>query len=298
MENHMNTRAFSVAILAAVLAACNTVPERNNMLEQARSHLGTVQQDTQVTGLAPDELKRATDAFARADEAQKKGEPAATVDHLSYLADRRVTMAQETATSRSAQAVVAGASAERDKLRLANRTQEVDVAQGKLALAQQANVQQRSELDQAQSDATRGGERINALEQQLSALGAKKTDHGMVVTLGGVLFYTGQARLLPNAQVDMAKLADFFKRNPRRTALIEGNTDSVGGGNANMNLSQQRADAVRDALVALGVSADRLRTSANGEDKPVATNATAAGRQMNRRVEVIFAPQSDDVSVN
>jgi outer membrane protein OmpA-like peptidoglycan-associated protein len=293
-----NTRAYSVAALAALLTACNTVPDRNNALELARGHLRTIQQDTQVSGLAPDELKRAADSFTLAEAAQTKGEPLATIDHLAYVADQRVTIAKETATSRSAQATLANAGAERDKLRLATRTQEVEVAQGKLALSQQTNALQRNQLADAKTDAARGSERINQLEQQLGELGAKKTDKGMVVTLGGVLFYTGQARLLPQAHADMAKLADFFKRNPQRMASIEGNTDSVGGANANMNLAQRRADAVKTALVELGVAADHLRTSANGEDNPVATNATAAGRQMNRRVEVIFAPQRDDVSVN
>lgn len=279
----MNTpRALSVAILASLMAACNTTPERNNILEHARMHLRAAQQDPQVSSLAADELKRAAEALSRAELVQTKGGDSADIDHLSYLADQRVTIAQETAVSRAAQATVAGAGAERDKLRLATRTQEVDMAQAQLADAKTATQQ--------------GNERINNLEQQLSELGAKKTDHGMVVTLGGVLFYTGQAALLPAARHDLAKLADFFKRNPQRVAMIEGNADSVGNDGANMDLSQRRADAVMAALVGLGVPSDRLHTSANGEDKPVATNATAAGRQMNRRVEVIFTPQQDAMS--
>ena len=276
------TRTLSVATLALLLAACNTMPDRNNALEHARTHLQSAQQDPQLASLAADELKRATESLARADQAYTKGAPIADVDHLSYLADQRVTIAQETASSRAAQATVAGASADRDKLRLAKRTQEADTAQAQLAAAQITT--------------QRGSNRINELEQQLSDMGAKKTDHGMVVTLGGVLFYTGQANLLPAARHDLRKLADFLKHNPQRTALIEGNTDNVGSANANMDLSQRRADAVKTALIELGVTGDRLRTGANGEDKPVATNATAAGRQMNRRVEVIFAPEHDTAS--
>jgi outer membrane protein OmpA-like peptidoglycan-associated protein len=292
----MNSRALHVAALSALLAACNTTPDRNLAVDQARSHLQAVQQDAEVGRLASDELKRAGTALSLAEQAQVQGDPQPTVDHLAYLADRRVSIAQETANSRAAQAVVTRASAERDRLRLASRTQEVNVAQGKLAAAEQANAQQVGALVAAQANAAQGSERILALQQELRAMGAKKTDHGMVVTLGGVLFYNGQARLLPEARQDMGKLADFFKRNPQRMAVIEGNTDSVGNGAANMNLSQQRADAVKAALVSLGVASDHLRTGANGEDHPVATNATAAGRQMNRRVEVIFDPQGDDVS--
>lgn len=293
----MNTsNALSVAALAAILVACQTTPDRNKLLDQARSHLQTAQQDPKVSGLAADELKRATESVGRAEAAHRKGDPASDVDHLAYLADQRVTIAQETATSRAAQTAVAGAAAERDKQRLATRTQEADTAQAQLAQSRQTNAQQGSALASAQIAAQRGNERINELEQQLSDLGAKKTDQGMVVTLGGVLFYTGQARLLPAAQHDMGKLADFFKRNPQRTAKIEGNTDSVGDAASNMALSGRRADAVKSALVDLGVVADHLSTSANGEDKPVATNETAAGRQMNRRVEIIFGPPQDKVS--
>lgn len=276
--NPMNkTPVLSVVMLAALLAACNTVPERNNMLEHARSHLQNAQQNAQVRSLAPEELSRATESFSQAAIAKIKGATSDEVNHLSYLADRRVSIAQETAASRAAQAYVAGAGAERDKMILAKRTQEVYTAQAQLATAQ--NREQG------------GKERINALEQELSDMGAKKTDQGMVMTLGGVLFYTAQDRLLPAARNDMTKLANYFKSQPQRTAMIEGNTDSVGSAESNMDLSQRRADSVKKALVLLGVSPDQLRTGANGEDKPAATNATAAGRQMNRRVEVIFAPQ-------
>ena len=87
----------------------------------------------------------------------------------------------------------------------------------------------------------------------------------------------------------MVKLADFFKRNPQRTALIEGFTDSTGNANANYDLSGRRANAVLTALVNLGVPAGRLNTRANGADSPTADNSTAAGRQLNRRVEIVIA---------
>jgi outer membrane protein OmpA-like peptidoglycan-associated protein len=294
----MNTRSFSTALLAAALAACNTMPDRNPALDQSRNHLQSAQQDTQVRTLAPDELQRAAESVALASRAQARGDRTADVDHLAYMADQRVTLAQETASARGSQALVASAGAERDKTRLAMRTREADTANAALAMSQQSGRRQQGELMDAQAQSTRGQARIDTLEAQLRQMGAKKTDRGMVVTLGGILFYTGQDRLLPAAQQDIRKLADFFKRNPTRSAVIEGNTDSVGGEDANHGLSQRRADAVAMALVQQGVSSDRLKTAANGEDSPVATNTTAAGRQMNRRVEVIFAPQADTVSTN
>jgi outer membrane protein OmpA-like peptidoglycan-associated protein len=115
----------------------------------------------------------------------------------------------------------------------------------------------------------------------------------MVVTLGDVLFDSGRSSLQPDGSRNMAKLADVFRRNPQSKASIEGYTDSVGSASSNQELSGRRAGAVMAALVSLGVPADHLRMQAHGEDMPVASNDTAAGRQMNRRVEIVFAPQSD-----
>jgi outer membrane protein OmpA-like peptidoglycan-associated protein len=94
----------------------------------------------------------------------------------------------------------------------------------------------------------------------------------------------------------MARLAAVFKGDPQRRAAIEGHTDSVGGADANQVLSQRRADAVMTALVNLGVPANRLSTRGFGEDSPTASNDSAAGRQMNRRVEIVFVKQGGEVS--
>nr|WP_316641037.1 OmpA family protein [uncultured Roseateles sp.] len=300
----MKTRLILLATVAAALAACSSVPARNGELESARGRVAAASSDPQVAALAPDELKRANDSLRMADQAWTAGDKSYRVDHLAYMANQRAVIAQETATSKAAQAVTAGAAAERDKLRLAVRTNEVDMAQQKLAVAQQANVQKTAELAAAdaaaqrdQARVARRDARVSDLEMQLQALNAKKTDKGMVVTLGDVLFDSGKSQLLPTSSGNMSKLADFFKRNPQRSASIEGYTDSMGGEAANQALSERRAGAVKMALVSLGVSSDRLSTQAHGEAMPVASNDTASGRQMNRRVEIVFAQTADDMAV-
>jgi outer membrane protein OmpA-like peptidoglycan-associated protein len=285
----MNTRIFCTAALAATLAACSSIPDRNAALEQARSQLSTAQNDPRVAALAPDELKQASDSLRAADQAWNDHGSLAQVDHLAYIASQRVVIAKETASSKDSQSVTAGAAAERDKTRLALRTNEADMAQQQLAMSQQSNAQKNIELAANQAQ-------VNSLETQLKDLNAKKTDRGMVVTLGDVLFDSGKSRLLPTGAHNMAKLSDFFKRNPQRKASIEGYTDSVGGASANQALSEQRAHAVMAALVNLGVPTDRLSTQAFGEASPVADNGTAAGRQLNRRVEIVFTPQPGDLS--
>lgn len=299
----MKTRTFCLATLTLALAACSSTPERNSALEQARERLGSARADTQTTALAPDELRRASESLRDADQAWVAGGSKENIDHLAYMTSQRVAIAQETASSKASQAVVAGAAAERDRTRLAERTQEADSAQRELAQSQQNNDRKTGQLAEADANARRdkaamdrSNARVSDLESELGALNAKKTDRGMVITLGGVLFYSGQSTLLAAGSEDMVRLAEFFKRNPSRTASIEGYTDSVGSSDSNLDLSGRRASAVMMALINLGVPADRLSTQAHGEDMPVASNDTAAGRQMNRRVEIVFAPRVDEMS--
>lgn len=293
----MNTRILCLATLAASLVACSSVPDRNVALDQARERFTSAQSDAEVTSLAPDELKRAGDTLRLAEQARTSGGTTATIEHLAYMTSQRVTIARETASSKAAQAVTAGAAAERDKMRLTMRTAEADTAQRKLTVSQEANARKTAELAEAdaaaqrdQTSKQRSDARVSDLESQLKELNAKKTDRGLVVTLGDVLFDSGQARLLPASNQNMNKLADVFKRNPERKASIEGYTDSVGAAGANQGLSERRANAVMTALVSLGVPSDRLSMRAHGEEMPVASNDTASGRQMNRRVEIVFAP--------
>ena len=306
----------AAAAALATLAACSSVPERNAALDLARSRYEAAQNQSQVATLAPEELKRASEALRVAEQAKASGDTIANVDHLAYLVSQRVMIAQDTASSRSAQAVTAGAAAERDRMRLAQRTQEADMAQRQLsasqqsnaiasqqlAASQQSNAMQSAALAKAGADAQGDKERqartdaqVSDLQAQLKDINARKTERGMVVTLGDLLFSTGQSKLQGDGARTMAKLAEFLKRNPQRKAAIEGYTDSVGSGASNQALSDRRAHAVMDALVDLGVPGTRLSTEGFGEARPVASNDTATGRQMNRRVEVVFAPEAGDV---
>jgi outer membrane protein OmpA-like peptidoglycan-associated protein len=108
-----------------------------------------------------------------------------------------------------------------------------------------------------------------------------------VLTVGDVLFAPGKAEVGPGAQRSIDKLAEFLRAYPRRNVLIEGHTDNLGNEDFNIKLSQQRADAVRDLLIARGVSPQRIRTKGYGPKFPVVDNDSAAGRQQNRRVEVL-----------
>ncbi len=295
----MTTRLLTLIALTATLAACSTVPERNSDLDRARGRFNMAQRDAQVVMLAPEELNIARTTMDQAQNAWDQKQPKATVDHLSYMTAQRVIIAQETASSRAAQAITANASAERDKLLLAQRTAEADLAHQKLAAAERSNVQKTNQLAQADAAAKQDQARIDysdararALELELKDLNAKKTERGFVITLGDVLFDSGQDRLLPEGTGYMVRLAEAFKRNTALTAAIEGYTDSVGSSESNMELSARRARTVMAALMGQGVLSSQLSVRAMGENNPAASNDTSAGRQMNRRVEIIFTPNS------
>ncbi len=107
---------------------------------------------------------------------------------------------------------------------------------------------------------------------------------------GGVTFETAQYAVTPASQTTLDKLIDVFKAYPDTNLLINGHTDNVGNDANNMTLSQKRAMSVRDYLVANGVDASRVTTKWYGETMPKATNDTAEGRSINRRVEVFITP--------
>jgi len=126
------------------------------------------------------------------------------------------------------------------------------------------------------------------LESELIELKAKQTDKGVILTLGYILFETKKAILMSGAMRTIDTLSVFLKKYPKRNVLIEGFTDSAGSETFNLELSQQRADAVRDALITKGVAVERITTKGYGKLFPVASNETAAGKQQNRRVEIII----------
>ena len=117
-----------------------------------------------------------------------------------------------------------------------------------------------------------------------------------VITIGDVLFETDNAQLRSDGMRNIDKLAGFLVKFPRRSALIEGFTDSTGSDSHNQALSGRRADAVRTAMVDRGVGRDRLSTRGYGEAYPVAGNDSSSGRQMNRRVEIILSDEGGSVT--
>lgn len=193
------------------------------------------------------------------------------------LAEDRLTEAQ----AANAQAQTAEEQAALDKAR-------ADDIEAQAALDRaRANETENQLTAQAALDRARAKE----TEEQLAALNAKKTDRGMVLTLGDVLFATDEAKLNSRATTSLDKLVEFLKANPNRTISIEGHTDSVGADEYNKVLSERRAIAVKNALVEKGIELNRVSAKGYGESNPIANNDNSLGRQQNRRVEIIISDE-------
>jgi outer membrane protein OmpA-like peptidoglycan-associated protein len=145
----------------------------------------------------------------------------------------------------------------------------------------------KADAEKAQRDAA--ALRAQLLEQFNRVLETTDTPRGLVVNMADVLFDTGKFNLRPEAREKLAKLSGIVLAHPGLNLAVEGHTDSTGTQEINMKLSDQRANAVRDFLIQEGLSADTLTARGFGEDVPVADNSTAAGRQKNRRVEIIVS---------
>jgi outer membrane protein OmpA-like peptidoglycan-associated protein len=233
-----------------------------------------------------------------ADKLLKKGAEESEVEHFAYLAQQRTAIARETASIKMAEQAVEAASAERSKVLLEARTGEADRAvqladtrQKEAELAEQRALAQQKQAEAARQQAGSAEERARKLEAQIAELQATKSERGLVITLGDVLFDTNKSELRSGAHFTIDKLATFLAEYPTRKALIEGFTDSTGTVEYNQRLSERRAEAVRNAIAAKGVDSSRLMTRGYGVAFPVAGNETAEGRQRNRRVEVIISDE-------
>lgn len=124
-----------------------------------------------------------------------------------------------------------------------------------------------------------------------------ETPRGPGLTLSDVLFDFDQASLRPEAKSTVEKAAAYLLSNPERTALVEGHTDHTGEMAFNQKLSVERSSTIKDSLVSLGISEDRIKTAGFGEGSPIADNSTSEGRQANRRVEMVFVVEADSDTI-
>jgi len=283
------TTTIVTAIAAALLAACASAPQRSEQLEEARARVNALRQDPMVNEAAGRDLETARTALDQADQALQAKKDPSLVSHLAYVANRHAEVGLMHIAEARARARVAQAEAERNKVLLDARTRDADNATLAARAAQAAAAAQQAQADQARQDALKAQQDLENLQKEYSDLQAKQTERGMVLTLGDVLFDTGQATLKPGATLVIDRLAKFLTENKDTRVIIEGHTDSRGADDYNMGLSQRRAQAVAEQLQTRGITTDRIQAVGRGKGFPVASNDTPAGRQQNRRVEIVFS---------
>ncbi|MBK9495907.1 MAG: DUF4398 domain-containing protein [Xanthomonadales bacterium] len=290
--------------LAATLgiAACSTTPKRNMALEEARQSHQRAKSSPQVLSLAGEEMAQADAALAQAERAWNAREPQTTVDHLAYMAGRHVSLAEATASSIASQAIVDGAGAERDRLRLAQRTQEANASRDAAERSQMAADNAQRDASQAQRDA---GIRPAGRHRSRRAM---RMRHGARSTVW---------RLTWPASTHARPSAAWWSRWAMCCSIPRARSASGGHNQSTQDCGccvpilhiAQRSRAIPTMSVApapttccpsvapppctslwsISVSSEQLSITPRGQEFPAASNETASGRQMNRRVEVIFS---------
>ena len=220
-------------------------------------------QDEEVANEKAAADQRDAEARVAAEQAQRAKAEAEQAAAQSDLAKRQAEAEAERASQERAASLA--------------RQQE---AQDQLALARQSAEQAEQEKAQLREQ----------LRQQLNViLETRETARGLIINMSDVLFDTGKYSLKPGAREKLAKVSGIILAHPGLNLEIEGHTDSVGSDEYNQRLSEQRANSVRDYLVAQGLSGGTISALGLGKSAPVTTNSTAAGRQQNRRVELVVS---------
>ena len=260
----LTSNALGILLIAACASLYGCAGQHSEAaLQQAGADFQKVKEDSNVLRIAPKDVIRAGESLARADRLSTYWGSGADVVHYAYLSKRYSEIAREHTNQALNEEQAAKLELERQRLQLALRESKL------------LSVQQQGKW----------------LEEQIVALATTQTDRGLVMTLGDVLFDTGEAELKNSANRVVLKIVQFLQLNPKRVVRIEGYTDSTGGKQENLKLSRDRAQSVADVLVDLGVDEKRIQVEGYGDQFPVDANASERGRAQNRRVEIVFSDE-------
>ena len=230
------------------------------------------------------------DAVRLANERQDSADAQAKTQDQADDARRQ----KEQAESDTARAQAARAQADADAARARNDAADAQAASASALSAAQADA--RLAAQQAETD--KAAMRTKLSEQLNSILQTRDSARGLIVSMSDVLFDTGQYSLKPGAREKLAKVAGILLAYPGLNIAVGGYTDNVGGDTMNQTLSEHRAGSVRDYLVQQGVAGNSVSARGFGNTMPVSSNDNSAGRQQNRRVELLVSGDAIGTPVN
>jgi outer membrane protein OmpA-like peptidoglycan-associated protein len=301
MGGRLGEKTLVLGLSAWVLVACGAAvppPELVNARKAIdKAAAGPAAQ------LAPAQLDTAKQALAKAEASwEEEGSEDPRTKDLAYIAQVRAEIAEAEAGRTKAEQDRKSADKNFKESQLDALKSTKSVVEQTKAEAEKTKAQLESEkraLDTEKKARAEAEKRSAEAEKKLAAAMAslqeiakvKEEARGVVITLSGaVLFATGKSTLLPIAQDKISEVAKALKDQGFKSLLVEGHTDAQGSADKNMQLSQQRADAVRSHLISQGIQAEKIRAQGIGSSRPVADNSNAEGRANNRRVEIIVEP--------
>jgi len=282
-QRKQNTKSIDTVARAAVQSAETARVTALRAAEQARIDRERVDQARRVAEARAQSDQARTDSQQAQQQAQIAQQQAQLEAH-----QRQAAEAQRQATAQQAAQAQADADRARQQAQL-EAQQRMNAEQQ----AQQAQAQsQQAQLQAQQAQQQVAQTRAQMLAQLNQVLETRDTARGLIVSMPDVLFDTGKSDLRAGARERLAKVAGILIAYPNIQVEIDGYTDNTGTAAFNQQLSEERAQAVRDYITQQGVPAGSISAHGFGEDNPVGSNDTASGRQQNRRVELVVSGQS------
>jgi outer membrane protein OmpA-like peptidoglycan-associated protein len=284
MKNALNMTA-GMAALSFALGGCMSTPDASPRLLAAEATLQQAKANpaTYESGRAP--LDKAEIALRNARDFYMTGKDDDYI-HSLRMGEGYVALAEAQGDQLEANRKIASLNKDRADVVAQARTRQVTVAEAATAKAEARAAKSEIVAAGAVSGQLAAEARTTAVLAELATYEQKKTDLGVTLILRDLQFGSASSVLTSGARGRLAPLATFLAKQPAARIQIAGHTDSQGGETSNMDLSTRRAASVGAYLNSTGVNTNRITSVGRGESAPVATNDTAAGRAINRRVEV------------
>jgi len=318
---------IALMLILVLLSACVAAPKKDLALDRVRGELDELKSNPELAGYAPLALGEAERALRNAELASgddlyrsylvymadrriqiartvaERGQHEQVLDELerenSAMLIKASQLEADNARKDAEQARLLVATTAEDAQRARDEREsalqkEAESARAAELSAEEADQARRlaksraSEAEYARLEADLASQQVTSLTRQLENLQLRETESGVVVTLGDVLFASGQATLVEGGRSSLEEVVDLLQTEPDKKIRVEGHTDSLGDADVNLLLSEQRAQAVMETLISMGVASDRISSLGMGEDFPIASNEDEDGRARNRRVDVIL----------